>query len=235
MPNGNWKSLALLCGAAALAVALLVFSLDSLWSLTTTGYLYGGVLLALTIAAGRFTVPLTNADGTSHSSKSMADALIFLAAMLFGAAPAAILSGVDGFISSWRSGDRLQQAFRTISAVIATSLAVFVYNLLTLLTVGSSATGWRADGIFGKIDRPSLRTRHRAICAEHSGFGALCRNRIGKDESEVFARESGLDFDDAIGGRSGGGAFLFDLQRCRRLIFAGRRSDRFVDLSPLPL
>ena len=141
MPNGNWKSLALLCGAAALAVALLVFSLDSLWSLTTTGYLYGGVLLALTIAAGRFTVPLTNADGTSHSSKSMADALIFLAAMLFGAAPAAILSGVDGFISSWRCGDRLQQAFRTISAVIATSLAVFVYNLLTLLTVGSSAPG----------------------------------------------------------------------------------------------
>jgi len=141
MPNGNWKSLALLCGAAALAVALLVFSLDSLWSLTTTGYLYGGVLLALTIAAGRFTVPLTNADGTSHSSKSMADALIFLAAMLFGAAPAAILSGVDGFMSSWRSGDRLQQAFRTISAVIATSLAVFVYNLLTMLTVGSSAPG----------------------------------------------------------------------------------------------
>jgi len=141
MPNGNWKSLALLCGAAALAATLLVLSLDSLWSLTTTGYLYGGVLLALTIAAGRFTVPLTNADGTSHSSKSMADALIFLAAMLFGAAPAAILSGVDGFMSSWRSGDRLQQAFRTISAVIATSLAVFVYNLLTLLTVGSSAPG----------------------------------------------------------------------------------------------
>ncbi|MGI9106188.1 MAG: bifunctional diguanylate cyclase/phosphohydrolase [Pyrinomonadaceae bacterium] len=140
MPNGNWKSLALLCGAAALAAALLVFSLDSLWSLTATGYLYGSVLLALTIAAGPFTVPLINADGTSHSGKSMADALVFLAAMMFGAAPAAILSGVDGFISAWRSGDRRLRFYRTVSAIISTSLAVVVYNLLTLLTVGSSTT-----------------------------------------------------------------------------------------------
>ena len=139
MPNGNWKSLALLCGAAALAVALLFLCLDSLWSLTTTGYLWGIVLLALTIAAGRLTVPVFNSDGTSNGSKSVADALIFLAAMLFGAAPAAILAGVDGFISSRRVADPRVRFFRTVSAIIATCIAVFAYNLLTLLTVGATA------------------------------------------------------------------------------------------------
>ncbi len=139
MPEGNWKSLALLCAAAALAAALLIFSLDSLSSLTTDGYLWGGALLALTVAAGFFTVPLINADGTSQSSKSMADAVIFLAAMMFGAAPAAILAGVDGFFSARKVGDRRALIFRIVSAIIATSLAVFVYNLLTHLIVGSAA------------------------------------------------------------------------------------------------
>ncbi|HJR07173.1 MAG TPA: diguanylate cyclase [Pyrinomonadaceae bacterium] len=140
MPNGNWKSLALLCGSAALAAALLVFSLGDLQSLTTNGYLWSGALLALTLAAGRLTVPLLNADGTSNSSKSVADALIFLAAMMFGAAPAAILAGVDGFTSSKRAGNWSARLFRTVSAIIATCIAVFVYNLLTRLTVGSSAS-----------------------------------------------------------------------------------------------
>jgi diguanylate cyclase (GGDEF)-like protein/putative nucleotidyltransferase with HDIG domain len=140
MPKGNWKSLALVCGAAALAAALLIFSLDSLWSLTTrNGYLCGGMLLALTVAAGFFTVPLINADGTSHSSKSMADAAVFLAAMMFGMAPAAILAGVDGIISSRRVGDGRARFFRTVSAINSTCLAVIVYNLLTRLIVGSAA------------------------------------------------------------------------------------------------
>jgi diguanylate cyclase (GGDEF)-like protein/putative nucleotidyltransferase with HDIG domain len=139
MPNGNWKSLALLCATAALAVALLVFSLDSLLSLTTKGYLWGGVLLALTLAAGRLTVPLVNADGTSNGSKSVADALIFLAAMMFGAAPAAVLAAVDGFTSSKGAGNRAARFFRTAAAIISTCVAVLVYNLLTRLTVGGAS------------------------------------------------------------------------------------------------
>jgi diguanylate cyclase (GGDEF)-like protein/putative nucleotidyltransferase with HDIG domain len=141
MPNGNWKSLALLCGAAALAATLLIFCLDGLWSLPTPGYLWGMVLLALTVVVAlRFTVPVFNADGTSNGSKSVADALIFLAAMMFGAAPAAILAGVDGFISSRRVADRRVRIFRTLSAIIATCIAVFTYNLITLLTVGRDAS-----------------------------------------------------------------------------------------------
>ncbi|HEX8424492.1 MAG TPA: HD domain-containing phosphohydrolase, partial [Pyrinomonadaceae bacterium] len=128
-----------MCATAALAAALLVFSFDGLVSLSTNGYIWCGALLALTLAAGRLTVPLINADGTSHSSQSMADALIFLAAMMFGATPAAILAGVDGFMSSRRTSDHAGRVFRTAAAVISTCLAVFVYNLLTRLTVGASS------------------------------------------------------------------------------------------------
>jgi diguanylate cyclase (GGDEF)-like protein/putative nucleotidyltransferase with HDIG domain len=141
MPNGNWKSLALLCATAALAAALLVFSLDDLLSLKTNGYLWCGALLALTFAASRLNVPLTSADGTSHSSKSVADALIFLAAMMFGTVPAALLAGVDGFMSTRRAGDHAGRVFRTLAAIISTCLAVIVYKLLTLLTVGDVAAG----------------------------------------------------------------------------------------------
>ncbi|HZH29286.1 MAG TPA: diguanylate cyclase [Pyrinomonadaceae bacterium] len=140
MPNGNWKSLALLCGTAALAASLLVFSLDSLWSLSTAGYIWSIVLVALTVVAGRFTVPLFNADGTSNGGKSVADSLIFLAAMLFGTAPAAILAAVDGFISSRHVADRRVRFFRTVTAIISTCLAVFTYKLLTLVTVGGAGS-----------------------------------------------------------------------------------------------
>ncbi|HKP71452.1 MAG TPA: HD domain-containing phosphohydrolase, partial [Pyrinomonadaceae bacterium] len=93
--------------------------------------------MAVTVAAGRFTVPLINADGTSHSSKSVADSVIFLAAMMFGIAPAAILAGVDGFITSRHTRDRRLRVFITVSSIVSTCLAVFAYILLTRLTVGS--------------------------------------------------------------------------------------------------
>jgi diguanylate cyclase (GGDEF)-like protein/putative nucleotidyltransferase with HDIG domain len=140
MPNGNWKSLALLCGTTALAAALLFFSLEDLWSLKTNGYVWVGILLALTIAASRLTVQLANTDDATQSSKSVADALIFLTAMMFGMAPAAILAGVDGFMSSSRTAGRAARFFRILSAIIATCLAVFLYNFLTLLTVGSPSS-----------------------------------------------------------------------------------------------
>ncbi len=138
MPIGNWKSLALLCGSAASAVALLVFSLSSLWTLNTNDLLWCALLLTLTVGAGRFNVPLINDDGKTHSSKSLADALIFLTAMLFGVAPAAILAGTDGFISSRGSAPRLR-VFRTATAVLSTCLAVFSYSFLTHFIVGNAA------------------------------------------------------------------------------------------------
>src|SRR5215210_2696317 len=91
MPEGNWKTLALLGCVAALASVLLILSLISIVGLPLTGWtglapLAG--LLVLTLAASRFTVSVTNGDGVSQSEKSVADAFIFLAAMMYSVGPA---------------------------------------------------------------------------------------------------------------------------------------------------
>src|SRR6266511_2261876 len=46
------------------------------------------LLLAITLVTSRFTVPVTHVDGGSHTHKSVADALIFLAVMMYTLAPA---------------------------------------------------------------------------------------------------------------------------------------------------
>jgi diguanylate cyclase (GGDEF)-like protein/putative nucleotidyltransferase with HDIG domain len=189
MPNGNWKSLALLCGAAALAATLLVFSLGGLWSLSTTGYFWGVVLLALTAAAGRFTVPLFNADGTSNGGKSVADALIFLAAMLFGTAPAAILAAVDSFISSRGVTDRRVRCFRTFSAIISTCLAVYTYKLLTFITVGSAASASAQNAPLERLLFPlfALAIVHLALNTVATAFYVAVESGTTKLQ---FSRES---------------------------------------------
>src|SRR3712207_5552223 len=105
MPKGNWKTLVLLGGVSTAAVILLALSLSNLRLLTWTGLAWCGALLLFTLAAGRFTVSVTIADGATQSRKSVADAFIFLAAMMYGPAPATILAGVDGFGSSRRAAD----------------------------------------------------------------------------------------------------------------------------------
>jgi diguanylate cyclase (GGDEF)-like protein/putative nucleotidyltransferase with HDIG domain len=139
MPEGNWKTLALLGCVAALASVLLVLSLISIAGLPLTGWAglppLAGLLL-LTLAASRFTVSVTNADGVSQSEKSIADAFIFLAAMMYAVEPASsvgpavLLAAVVGFISSWKSSDRRITVFTTGAAIISTYAAVSVYGLL---------------------------------------------------------------------------------------------------------
>lgn len=139
MPEGNWKTLALLGCVAALASVLLVLSLVSITGLPLTGWtglppLAG--LLVLTLAASRFTVSVTNGDGVSQSEKSIADAFIFLAAMMYAVepansvGPAVILAAIVGFISSWKCSDRRITIFTTGAAIISTYAAVSLYGLL---------------------------------------------------------------------------------------------------------
>jgi len=130
MPNENWKCLALTCGVAVLAATLLIITFSGVFALPLGGWLLYGGLLVLTVAAGRFTV--SDTDGGGHSHKSIADALIFLAAMIYGVAPAAILAGVDGFNTSRRTGQRTRLAFSTAAAVAATTVAVLCYQALVL-------------------------------------------------------------------------------------------------------
>ncbi|MBA2731508.1 MAG: hypothetical protein H0U54_01315, partial [Acidobacteria bacterium] len=122
MPKGNWKSLALLGGLAALALALLFYALIGIANLPLmgwTGLAPWGVLLVLTLAATRFRVSVTNADGVSQSQKSVADAFIFLAAMMYAsspngsAGPATVLAAIVGFLASRKSTDRRITVFTT--------------------------------------------------------------------------------------------------------------------------
>ncbi|HEX8137708.1 MAG TPA: diguanylate cyclase [Pyrinomonadaceae bacterium] len=139
MPKGNWKSLALLGSIAALALVLLTFALLAIARLPLLGWTglapWGGLIL-LTLAATRFTVSVTNADGVSQSQKSVADAFIFLAAMMYAvgpahtAGPAVVLAAVVGLISSWRSTDRRVTIFATSAAIISTFVAASLYGLI---------------------------------------------------------------------------------------------------------
>ena len=139
MLKGNWKSRALLCFVVALAVSLLFTSLSDLWSLNLTGLLWCAGLLGLTVAASRFSVPVTNADGISQSQKSVAHAFIFLAAMMYGAGTATLLAAVDGYSSSRRASDRRIMVFSIAAAIVSTSAAVLLYQALCGLLVDYSS------------------------------------------------------------------------------------------------
>ena len=63
--------------------------------LTTAGLLSWFVLLGLTLVASRFTVSITTSVGVSQSRKSVADAFVFLAVILY-AVPAIVRTPTAG-------------------------------------------------------------------------------------------------------------------------------------------
>src|SRR6476469_2922897 len=87
----NWKSSLLVGGVAAIGAVILLLGLVSTVRLPILGW-HGiaslVLLIALTLLSGRFTVPVTSVDGTSQTNKSVADAFIFLAVMMYTMAPA---------------------------------------------------------------------------------------------------------------------------------------------------
>src|SRR2546429_3588215 len=159
MSQGKWKTLALLGCVAALASVLLALSLVSIASLPLTGW--NGItplvgLLLLTLIASRFKVSVTNADGVSQSEKSVADAFIFLAAMMYAVeparsvGPAVLLAAVVGLISSWKSSDRRIAIFTTGAAIISTYAATSLYGFLVHVFLENS------KGVTGIIKPESL-------------------------------------------------------------------------------
>lgn len=139
MPKGNLKSLALLCGVAALAASLLFLSARGFMSLSPSGLVWCGALLCLTAAVSRFTVPISGADESGTNHKSFADSLILLAAMMLGPAPASFLAGVDGFLSSRRVSDKRQRLFLIATSVASIGVAVTLYQTLAKLFAGTLA------------------------------------------------------------------------------------------------
>ncbi len=132
MTKRNWKSLALLFSISILSFALLLSAIVStlrLPLLSWSGLTPMLALLLLTLAASRFTVTVTSADGVSQSRKSVADAFVFLAVMIYAvppastAGPAIILAALVGFASSYPYSRRHAVIFTTGIAVISTFIA----------------------------------------------------------------------------------------------------------------
>ena len=146
MPKLNWKSLSLVVIVALVGAFILVAGVAStlrLPILSWSGLAPFVVLLALTVASSRFTVPVTNVDGTSQSNKSVADAFIFLSVMIYTMAPAntvgpaIILAAAVGFIASLSVREKWSTVFSVSISIISTFIASLVYRWMLLLIAGA--------------------------------------------------------------------------------------------------
>jgi len=146
----NWKSSLLVGGVASIGAAILIMGIVSMVHLPILGWHGLGsflVLLVLTLLSGRFTVPVTNVDGTSQTHKSVADAFIFLAVMMYttGASnslgPALILAAIVGFISSFSLSERWPTVFAVGTSIISTFVASLVYRFMVLTLAGGALAG----------------------------------------------------------------------------------------------
>ncbi|HXI25637.1 MAG TPA: diguanylate cyclase [Pyrinomonadaceae bacterium] len=146
MPKLNWKSLFLLVPVTIVGAVILVagiFSTVRLPVFTSSGLAPFAVLIGITLISSRFTVPFTNVDGSSQSHKSVADAFIFLAVMMYTMppantwGPAIVLAAIVGFISSLSVEGRWNTIFAVGMSVISTYVASLVYRAMLLVIAGS--------------------------------------------------------------------------------------------------
>jgi len=139
MLKSNWKSTALLSAISVSGILLLLLALLGTLGLPlfgNAGMVSWLVLLVLTVAASRFTVSVTSTDGVRCYRKSIADAFVFLAVVLYAApptnavGPAILLAAFVGFVSTYRLGTRREMIFTTGMAIISTSVAASLYGFL---------------------------------------------------------------------------------------------------------
>ncbi len=145
MSKINWKSLLLIAGVALVGTGLLV--LGVLWTLRLpilgwSGLLALAGLLVLTLISSRFNVPVTNVDGSSQTHKSVADAFIFLAVMMYTLAPAnnfgppIVLATLVGVVSTGYFGKRWPALFAVGTTIISTFAASLVYRAMVVALAG---------------------------------------------------------------------------------------------------
>jgi diguanylate cyclase (GGDEF)-like protein/putative nucleotidyltransferase with HDIG domain len=150
MPRPNWKTLLLVGGVAAIGGAILILGIASMVRLPILGWSGVGsfvILVVLTLLCSRFTVPVTNVDGISHTHKSVADAFIFLAVMMYTTAPAnsvgpaIMLAAIVGFIASFSFAERWPTVFAVGISIISTFVASLVYRYMVLTFAGAALDG----------------------------------------------------------------------------------------------
>jgi diguanylate cyclase (GGDEF)-like protein/putative nucleotidyltransferase with HDIG domain len=192
MPRLNWKSLILVGGVSAIGFSLLLFAITAAVRLPLLGW--SGlasffVLLILTVACSRFTVPVTNVDGASESNRSVADAFIFLAVMMYtltpanNLGPAIILAAIVGFVSSFSFAKRMTTVFAIGSLIISTFVASLVYRIMLLSLAGGALSGNSSElvldlllfplCVFGIVQYALSTFGTIAFNAFHSGQGRV--------------------------------------------------------------
>ena len=147
----DWRSNLLLIGISTLGVILFFSALLTtarLPLLTSSGLLAWVVLLILTLAASRFTVSITTSIGVSRSRKSVADAFVFLAIILYAippaetAGPATLLAAIVGFVSTYGLSSYRESIASTAIAIISTFFSASCYGILaTLFANGEAGRG----------------------------------------------------------------------------------------------
>lgn len=192
MPRLNWKSLILVGGVSAIGFALLIFAITAALRLPLMGWsglVAFAALLILTVACSRFTVPVTTVDGVSESNKSVADAFIFLAVMMYTLAPAnnlgpaVILAAIVGFVSSFSFAKRMSTVFAVGTLIISTFVASLVYRILLLSLAGGALNGNSSEVVlnlllfplcvFGIVQYALSTFGTIAFNAFHSGKGRI--------------------------------------------------------------
>jgi len=146
----NWRSTALLTSISTLGLLLVCFGLIAtvkLPFLTREGLLSWLVLLILTLAASRFTVSISSSVGCNQSRKSVADAFVFLAVILYAVhpadtvGPATLLAAVVGFVSTYGLSSRRECMVTTAIAVISTFVSASCYGFLATVFASDPLQG----------------------------------------------------------------------------------------------
>jgi diguanylate cyclase (GGDEF)-like protein/putative nucleotidyltransferase with HDIG domain len=137
--KSNWKSTSFLAGVSLVSAIFMLLGAVQMTELSFFGsasILSWLVLLVLTAAASRLTVSITSTDGTHTHRKSIAEAFVFLAVILYAAPPTSIvgppilLAALVGFAASYGLNTRREIIVTTGMAVISTFIAASSYGIL---------------------------------------------------------------------------------------------------------
>src|ERR1043166_5030325 len=145
--KSNWKSTPLL---AVISVVSSVFVCLGILQMTRLSFFGGAgiaswlVLFALTIAASRLTVSITNTESGQNNRKSFAEAFVFLAVILFAGSstsivgPPLLLAAFVGFASTYGLSTRREMIVTVGISVISTYVAASSYGILIEFFGGQS-------------------------------------------------------------------------------------------------
>lgn len=150
MRTTNWKGTALLAPISVISLGALLSGIPATLGLPLFGSASLAswvVLFVLTVAVSRFTVSVTSTDGVHSYRKSIADAFVFLAIILYAGpplnapGPAVLLAALVGFLSTYRLATRREIIFTTAMAIISTFVAASLYGLLVNFFAGTVDPG----------------------------------------------------------------------------------------------